>query len=96
MPAPDASGCRENRLTMWPVWDRIDSQLEFVLHIQVKEDIMNIEYMKDNKAGIAVVSSDEKVITDVQSALDLVMSVKYETGAETFSLLIPKKRRYRN
>ena len=47
---------------------------------------MNIEYMKDNKAGIAVVSSDEKVITDVQSALDLVMSVKYETGAEKIVL----------
>ena len=47
---------------------------------------MNTEYMKDNKAGIAVVSSDEKVITDVQSALDLVMSVKYETGAEKIVL----------
>ena len=35
---------------------------------------------------IAVVSSDEKVIVDVQSALDLVMTVKYETGASRIVL----------
>ncbi|MCI8506128.1 MAG: DUF4180 domain-containing protein [Lachnospiraceae bacterium] len=39
---------------------------------------MNIEHLKDNGTGIAVVSSDKK---DVQSALELTMSVKYETGA---------------
>lgn len=43
---------------------------------------MNIESIMDNKTKIAVVSSDEKVITDVQSALDLVMTVNYETGAD--------------
>ena len=39
---------------------------------------MNIEHLKGT--NIAVVSSDEKVITDTQSALDLAMTDKYETG----------------
>ena len=43
--------------------------------------MMKIERLKDLAMDIAVVSSDEKVIVDVRSALDLVMSVKYETGA---------------
>ncbi|MDE7019291.1 MAG: DUF4180 domain-containing protein [Lachnospiraceae bacterium] len=42
---------------------------------------MNIEHLKNDGTDIAVVSSDEKVIVDVQSALDLAMTVKYETGA---------------
>ncbi len=42
---------------------------------------MNIEYLNDNGTDIAVVSGDEKIIVDAQSALDLAMSVKYETGA---------------
>lgn len=37
--------------------------------------------MKMNGTDIAVVSSDEIVITDTQTALDLAMTVKYETGA---------------
>ena len=43
---------------------------------------MNIEHLKDNGIDIAVVSGDELVIVDTQSALDLAMTVKYETGAE--------------
>ena len=42
---------------------------------------MNIEHIKTDGTDIAVVSSDEKLIVDVQSALDLVMTVKYETNA---------------
>ncbi len=42
---------------------------------------MKIEHLKDNGTDIAVISSDEKLIVDTQSALDLVMTVKYETGA---------------
>ena len=42
---------------------------------------MNIEYLKDNGTEIAVISSDEKLIVDTQSALDLAMTVKYETGS---------------
>lgn len=37
--------------------------------------------MKMNGTDIAVISSDETVITDTQTALDLAMTVKYETGA---------------
>ena len=42
---------------------------------------MNIEHLKDNGTDISVISIDEKLIVDVQSALDLAMTVKYETGA---------------
>lgn len=42
---------------------------------------MNIEHLKDDRTDIAVISSDEKVIVDVQTALGLAMTVKYETGA---------------
>lgn len=41
---------------------------------------MNIEHLKENGTDIAVISSDEKLIVDTQSALDLAMTVKYETG----------------
>lgn len=47
---------------------------------------MNIEHIKDNNVDIAVISSDEPVITDVPSALDLAMTVKYETGAANLVL----------
>ena len=43
---------------------------------------MHIETIIGDQISIAVVSSPEPVITDVQSALDLMMTVKYETGAE--------------
>ena len=42
---------------------------------------MNIEHIKNNGTDIAVISSKEKLITDTQSALDLAMTVKYETDA---------------
>lgn len=42
---------------------------------------MNIEHLKDNGTDIAVISSEEKLIVDTQSALDLAMTVKYETNA---------------
>lgn len=32
-----------------------------------------------DKNDIAIINSDQKVITDLQSALDLIMSVNYET-----------------
>ena len=50
---------------------------------------MKIEHFIENGIDIAVISSDERVITDVQSALDLIMSVKYDTGAER--LVLPKE-----
>ena len=42
---------------------------------------MNIEHLKDNRTDIAVISSEEKLIVDTQSALDLAMTVKYETNS---------------
>ena len=42
---------------------------------------MNIEHIKDNNMDLAVISGDETVITDAPSALDLAMTVKYETGS---------------
>lgn len=48
--------------------------------------MMKIECLKNRELDIAVVSSDEKVIVDVQSALDLVMTVKYETGVSRIVL----------
>ena len=48
--------------------------------------MMKIECLKNREMDVAVVSSDEKVIVDVQSALDLVMTVKYETGVSRIVL----------
>ncbi len=42
---------------------------------------MNIEHLKNNGTDLAVISGKEKVIIDTQSALDLAMTVKYETNA---------------
>lgn len=50
---------------------------------------MNIECKKIDGTDVAVVSSDEKLIVDIQSALDLVMTVKYETNA--MKIVLDKK-----
>lgn len=48
---------------------------------------MKIEPIQtENGLLIALVTGAEKVITDPQSALDLAMTVKYETGAERIIL----------
>ena len=47
---------------------------------------MKTEVIKKNNTGIAVVSSDELLITDVQSALDLIMTVKYETDCTNIAI----------
>jgi hypothetical protein len=43
---------------------------------------MNITIIQKNKYEIAVVNSHELLITDVQSALDLMATVRYETDAD--------------
>ena len=43
---------------------------------------MRIEYHRENGMDIAVVSGEEAAVVDVQSALDLAMTAKYEGGAE--------------
>ncbi|MDD3279207.1 MAG: DUF4180 domain-containing protein [Lachnospiraceae bacterium] len=47
----------------------------------MKTEIINI-----NNTEVAVVSSDELLITDVQSALDLIMTVKCETGCTNIAI----------
>lgn len=47
---------------------------------------MKIEQFNENGSLIAVISGDEKVLVDVQSALDLVMTVRYETGAAKLAI----------
>lgn len=43
---------------------------------------MKLRTIEQNGRTIAVVESEEKVITDVQSALDLLMTAKYEAGTK--------------
>lgn len=50
---------------------------------------MNIKKITSGSSEIAVVSSDAVCISDVQSALDLMMSVSYETGSH--SIIINKE-----
>lgn len=45
-----------------------------------------MEQITKNGTVIAVISGEGVVITDAQSALDLAMTVKYETGAENIIL----------
>ena len=47
---------------------------------------MQIEYIKENGVTIAVVSGEEKVVTDAASALELAMSAKYETSADRLAI----------
>lgn len=50
---------------------------------------MKTELIEKNGNTIASLTSDEKIIKDVQSALDLAMSVQYDTG--TSRIAIPKE-----
>lgn len=47
---------------------------------------MQIQTFTENNIKIANVLCDEIVISDAQSALDLMMSVKYETGARNIAI----------
>ncbi len=47
---------------------------------------MEIKIIEKNGQQIAVISSEELVITDTQSALDMAMSVQYETGSNRIVL----------
>ncbi len=47
---------------------------------------MKTEVIRRNNTEIAIVSSDELLITDVQSALDLIMTIKYETGCTNIAV----------
>lgn len=47
---------------------------------------MNVTTITEDKFEIAVVKSNEVLITDVQSALDLVATVRYETNCDRIIL----------
>ncbi|MBQ9120862.1 MAG: DUF4180 domain-containing protein [Clostridia bacterium] len=47
---------------------------------------MNTEKITQNGKTVAVVTSEGKVITDVQSALDLIMTAKYEIGTNRIAI----------
>ena len=47
---------------------------------------MEIQTVERNAITIALVKSDELLITDVQSALDLIATVHYETGSHRIVL----------
>lgn len=47
---------------------------------------MKIERINENGIEIAVVSSSEIIITDVQSALDFIATVNYEAGCASIIL----------
>ncbi len=47
---------------------------------------MNIKMIVRNNTSIALVQSDEVIITDVQSSLDLISTIKYETGCNHMAL----------
>lgn len=47
---------------------------------------MSIETITEKNIKIAVVSGPDACVTDVQTALDLMMTVKYETSADRIAL----------
>lgn len=51
-----------------------------------KEDAMRIEKINVKGIEIAYVLSDKAVISDVKSALDLMMTVKYQTGLRNIAI----------
>nr|WP_316620781.1 DUF4180 domain-containing protein [uncultured Ruminococcus sp.] len=47
---------------------------------------MTIEKVVRNNIACAVIHSEDKVITDTSSALDLLMSAKYEVGTKNIAI----------
>ena len=47
---------------------------------------MNIKKIVKDNISIALIESNELVLTDVQSALDLIATVNYETGCSRMAL----------
>lgn len=47
---------------------------------------MNVKTIQRNNTVIALVQSEEPLITDVQSALDLIATVNYETGCDRMAV----------
>lgn len=47
---------------------------------------MNIKTIVNNEKRIAIVTGDKKILTDVASALDLIMNVKYNSGTSLIAV----------
>lgn len=47
---------------------------------------MKMKLIKNNGISVAVATSDEKVIVDVQSALDFIMSIQHEAQCNRIAL----------
>ena len=47
---------------------------------------MKTEVIRKNNTDVAVIYSDELLVTDVQSALDLIMTVQYEAGCTNIAV----------
>lgn len=47
---------------------------------------MQTENITQNGKTVAVITGEEKIMTDVQSALDLIMSAKYEAGTNLLAV----------
>ena len=47
---------------------------------------MHIETVTKNNTPCAVVTGTEQIITDTQSALDLLMTAKYEAGTKNIAI----------
>lgn len=47
---------------------------------------MTITTIKRNGISCAIINSDDAVITDVQSALDVLMTAKYEAGTSNIAI----------
>lgn len=47
---------------------------------------MEFTTIEQNGVKVTIVANDEKIITDIQSALDLLATVDYETGANRIIL----------
>ncbi|MFC4775901.1 DUF4180 domain-containing protein [Paenibacillus sp. GCM10023252] len=45
---------------------------------------MNIEVVMNNGKEIAIVNSNEVLISDIQSALDVIATIRYETDCDYF------------
>lgn len=47
---------------------------------------MRINVISESTADVANVIAEEKIITDAQSAIDLMMTVKYKTGIKNIAI----------
>ena len=88
---------RIHEITLLPRWRKsfyIDYYNQFIylyIHKSEFDEVrqMTIQTVEQNNILCAVINSDEKVFTDAQSALDVLMTAKYNVG--TKNIIIDKK-----